>query len=257
MWSARRTRRRAPAGKRILTSASKVVAPTPTWSSSISFCKGSPPLSTRATACQTGTTPLPLREHRSPSDSRSIPQPFRNGCRPSVSRWQPTTRTRCSICTPLSPAATTRAVSPPRSITAASRARRSIPKTSSGSTKFSNSKSCANRTAKEGLKKSLVRRSPSPATSMAEPRDPDPVLLVAAAFSRHHDVLTWGRAELESAYGPTGVVAAPFSFHETGYYEPTMGPGLLKQLLAFRELVRPEMLATIKLQTNQLEERLA
>jgi uncharacterized protein DUF4416 len=92
---------------------------------------------------------------------------------------------------------------------------------------------------------------------MAEPRKLDPVLLVVAAFSRHQDALTWGRAELESAYGPTGVVAAPFSFHETGYYEPTMGPGLLKQLLAFRDLVRPEMLATIKLQANQLEERLA
>ena len=36
-----------------------------------------------------------------------------------------------------------------------------------------------------------------------------------------------------------------------------MGPGLLKQFVAFRDLVRPEALAPIKLQTNVLESQLA
>jgi hypothetical protein len=92
---------------------------------------------------------------------------------------------------------------------------------------------------------------------MAEPSTPDPVLLVVAAFSRHADALARGRAELEREYGPAGIVAEPFLFDETGYYEPTMGPGLLKQFLAFRDLVRPDGLAMIKLRTNALESQLA
>jgi Domain of unknown function (DUF4416) len=92
---------------------------------------------------------------------------------------------------------------------------------------------------------------------MAEPRAHDPVLLVVAAFSRHEDALAWGRLELERAYGPIALTSAPFAFTETGYYEPTMGPELLKQFLAFQNPIPPEALATIKLQTNGLEEQLA
>jgi hypothetical protein len=88
---------------------------------------------------------------------------------------------------------------------------------------------------------------------MAEPRQPAPALLVVAAFSRHPDALAWTRSALEAAYGPIAVIATPWSFHETDYYEATMGRGLLKQFLAFRELIRPDTLATIKLQTNEME----
>jgi hypothetical protein len=91
---------------------------------------------------------------------------------------------------------------------------------------------------------------------MAASRTPDPVLLITAAFSRHADALAWGRDELVKAFGPLGVVAEPFAFIETDYYAATMGQGLLKQLLAFRDLIQPDSLADIKIQTNSLECRL-
>ena len=92
---------------------------------------------------------------------------------------------------------------------------------------------------------------------MADPRDPAPVLLVAAVFSRHGDALAWARARLEDSYGPVGRAGPALVFDQTAYYEATMGPGLTKQLLAFRDLVAPDRLAEIKLHANALERELA
>ena len=92
---------------------------------------------------------------------------------------------------------------------------------------------------------------------MAEPRAPVPHLLVVAAFSRHDDALAWARDRLESLYGPLAIASSPFHFHHTKYYAATMGTELRKQLLGFQNLVSPDALADIKLQTNALEEELA
>jgi hypothetical protein len=92
---------------------------------------------------------------------------------------------------------------------------------------------------------------------MAEPCLPAPVLLVVAAFSRHPAALAWARARLEREYGPILRAGEPFAFHHTGYYEPTMGPGLRKQLLAFGRLVGADCLPAIKLRSNELEHELA
>src|SRR5262245_7658059 len=92
---------------------------------------------------------------------------------------------------------------------------------------------------------------------MPVPRLPDPALLVVAAFSRHPDALAWARERLEQLFGPVGLAGTPYAFNQTTFYEAAMGPDLRKQLLAFRELVAPESLAGVKLQTNGLEEELA
>jgi hypothetical protein len=92
---------------------------------------------------------------------------------------------------------------------------------------------------------------------MSNPRTPDPLLLVVAAFSRHESALEWARARLEESFGPVERMSPVFDFDQTSYYEPTMGPGLRKRFLVFRDLVPPERLAAIKLATNDLEEDLA
>jgi hypothetical protein len=84
-----------------------------------------------------------------------------------------------------------------------------------------------------------------------------PVLLVVAAFSRHEEALAWGRQRLEEAFGPVRLAGEPFLFHHTAYYEPTMGPDLRKQLLAFRRLMPADGLADVKVRTNALEAELA
>ncbi len=91
---------------------------------------------------------------------------------------------------------------------------------------------------------------------MGQVRQPTPVLLIVAAFSRHLAALTWAEAELEQLYGRVGLVSFPFSFHQTRYYERTMGADLRKQFLAFG-LVAGDRLARIKRQTDELEAHLA
>jgi hypothetical protein len=92
---------------------------------------------------------------------------------------------------------------------------------------------------------------------MAEPRSHVPVLLVVAAFGRQAAALRWGRERLEQAHGPVALAGEPYAFTHTTYYEPTMGPGLMKQLLAFRDLVSPDCLPAVKLHANALEAELA
>jgi hypothetical protein len=92
---------------------------------------------------------------------------------------------------------------------------------------------------------------------MAEPRKPGPALLVIATFSRHDTALTWARQRLTDAYGPVALTSPALSFHQTAYYQATMGASLQKQLLAFERLVSLEQLPAIKLHTNALESELA
>jgi hypothetical protein len=88
-------------------------------------------------------------------------------------------------------------------------------------------------------------------------RHPDPSLLVVAVFSRHDDALAWAGEQLQRLHGPLGLVSPTYEFLHTAYYEPTMGPQLRKQILSFQNLVAPDSLAALKLQTNRLEDELA
>src|SRR5690348_11659904 len=88
---------------------------------------------------------------------------------------------------------------------------------------------------------------------MAAARSHVPVLLVTAVFSRYADVLDQARERLEQLFGPVSLISPPFVFNQTTYYEASMGADLRKQFFAFRDLIAPERLAEIKLQTNALE----
>jgi len=81
-------------------------------------------------------------------------------------------------------------------------------------------------------------------------------LLVVAAFSRHLAALDWARLRLANTFGPIALVAEPFDFHHTAYYAPTMGSGLLKQLVALRDLVAPDSLPDVKRAAIALEAEL-
>jgi hypothetical protein len=92
---------------------------------------------------------------------------------------------------------------------------------------------------------------------MADPRLPDPVVLIIAGFSRHVAALEWARRKLEQVFGPVALVSPLFDFNQTRYYEPTMGPELRKQFLVFDRLVAADCLAVVKRLTNDLEAELA
>jgi hypothetical protein len=92
---------------------------------------------------------------------------------------------------------------------------------------------------------------------MTAPRRPEPVLLIVAVFSRHAEARAWGRRRLEDAFGPVARAGPVYPFHQTAYYEPTMGADLHKQLLAFHDLVAADALPELKLHTIALERELA
>jgi len=92
---------------------------------------------------------------------------------------------------------------------------------------------------------------------MGTTNDHPPVLLVMAVFSRYTAALDWasGRAAIE--WGPIALSSSPFSFLETDYYAATMGTGLQKQFLAFERLIGPELLPSLKQQSNAWESEYA
>src|SRR5262249_13874085 len=92
---------------------------------------------------------------------------------------------------------------------------------------------------------------------MADPRQPDPVLLVMAAFSRHAAALQWARDRLEQEHGRVERVSPAFVFAQTAYYAAAMGPDLRKQFFVFADLIEADRLAALKLRTNELERELA
>jgi hypothetical protein len=88
---------------------------------------------------------------------------------------------------------------------------------------------------------------------MGDVTEPAVVLPILAAFSRHEAALDWGRGRAEGEWGPVALASERFSFVETDYYEPTMGPGILKCFWAFERLIDPGRLAELKLETNRWE----
>jgi hypothetical protein len=92
---------------------------------------------------------------------------------------------------------------------------------------------------------------------MAQARRHAPVLLVVAAFSRHAEAVQWAEEKLTACIGPIDRRSPDFDFHQTRYYESTMGSGLRKRFLLFHDLIAPERLADIKILTNQLEQESA
>src|SRR5262245_520607 len=81
-------------------------------------------------------------------------------------------------------------------------------------------------------------------------------LLVVAVFTRHDAALRRARERLAQAFGLIGLAGEPYQFQHTSYYAPTMGPGLVKQLLAFRDLAPLDSLAERKRMAIALEAEL-
>jgi hypothetical protein len=90
---------------------------------------------------------------------------------------------------------------------------------------------------------------------MSTPKDADDVKLVASLFSPEEKILEEVIVELQKAHGSADWVSPPLFFDRTRYYEKEMGWPLHRRFLSFRNLIRPEEIVDIKLQTNELEKR--
>ncbi len=88
---------------------------------------------------------------------------------------------------------------------------------------------------------------------MSQPRDPDPVKLIASIFSPQEPLIQEVISKLCLQYGPVDWVSPPMFFDRTRYYEREMGWPLHRRFVSFEQLIRPEDLVQIKLNTNEIE----
>ena len=92
---------------------------------------------------------------------------------------------------------------------------------------------------------------------MGAAHEAERVKLIASILAGDPTWLVQARARLSQAFGPTDWESELLPFDHTDYYTPEFGPGLQRQIVAFRHLVAPADLPRIKRQTNELEWSLA
>jgi hypothetical protein len=92
---------------------------------------------------------------------------------------------------------------------------------------------------------------------MGTARDPQPVKLVVSLLAGAPALLAAAREALVALYGPIDFASGLLPFDHTDYYAAEFGPDLRRQIVTFEQLVAPDDLPAIKLQTNEVERALA
>jgi hypothetical protein len=80
-----------------------------------------------------------------------------------------------------------------------------------------------------------------------------PCLQLVAAFSRKAPALDWVWKSVERKLGNIAILSERFPFHESQYYESSMGSNLLKQFAILEPWYDPSELASSKILCNSLE----
>ncbi|MEW6334191.1 MAG: DUF4416 family protein [Thermodesulfobacteriota bacterium] len=92
---------------------------------------------------------------------------------------------------------------------------------------------------------------------MSEAQPAEAVKLIASLFAGEGLLLGEALRALTQRYGRADFVSAPMPFAFTEYYRREFGEPLIRRLVAFERLVRPEGLPDVKTWTNALERGLA
>ena len=88
---------------------------------------------------------------------------------------------------------------------------------------------------------------------MSNPKAPDPAKLVISVFMKEKKVFDEIFDGLEEIAGPCDIISKWLDFDFTDYYYKEMGSPLYRRIIAFKPLIEQEMLASIKIRTNALE----
>lgn len=86
---------------------------------------------------------------------------------------------------------------------------------------------------------------------------PLPVKLIVGMLSGRRELLAAAAERLARDYGPIDVTGEVMEFGFTRYYDEEMGGGLLRQFIAFEQLIQPDALARIKRAANDIEAEFA
>ncbi len=91
---------------------------------------------------------------------------------------------------------------------------------------------------------------------MAEAKPFSRVKLICGVIYSQNEAFKQAETRLIDLYGNIDFKSPLFAFDITDYYEKQMGKDLNRIFLSFEPLVSPERLSEIKIQTNELEERI-
>jgi hypothetical protein len=92
---------------------------------------------------------------------------------------------------------------------------------------------------------------------MSDPQPAEAVKLVVSLFSGESRLLGDAIRALSEKYGKVDFISASAPFAYTDYYTKEFGASLIRRLVAFERLIRPDSLPDVKLWTNALERRLS
>ncbi len=92
---------------------------------------------------------------------------------------------------------------------------------------------------------------------MGQPRAPKPVKLVMSLILVSGSLLQKVLQDIICLYGDTDFVSLWMDFDFTDYYTREMGRGLKRKILAFQKLICPDKLPSVKLRTNEIEQKYA
>jgi hypothetical protein len=102
----------------------------------------------------------------------------------------------------------------------------------------------------------LTYQIPTNIRIMAEPKPFSPVKLICGIIASEEATFKSAEGHLVRLYGPLDLTSPLFKFNFTDYYEKQMGLNLKRKFFSFTGLISPEKLGEIKLQTNELEEKI-
>jgi hypothetical protein len=87
-------------------------------------------------------------------------------------------------------------------------------------------------------------------------RPHDNVILITGLIFKDIDLANRAQGELEDIFGAVNKKSPVLEFDKTRYYEDEIGAGLKRRFLSFKNMIRPEDPAGIKITTNGIESRL-
>lgn len=88
---------------------------------------------------------------------------------------------------------------------------------------------------------------------MSTPLVPEKAKLVISLFMQNRPLFSEVAEKLSDNFGRPDFVSEWMPFDFTTYYEPEMGSGLMRRMIAYENLIEQEALADIKLTTNRIE----
>jgi len=90
---------------------------------------------------------------------------------------------------------------------------------------------------------------------MGSPQSPGAVKLIAGLLAASDELLLHAIASLAERFGPVDAQSPAADWTVSTYYRDEMGDAIRRQFISFERLIAADELVTMKLATNELEER--